>query len=91
MEMRHEETIVASVFTTKFCNTVCDSQTQQEWNTGDNPQDQQANPTNTTTQRPFSLMLQFLRIFLLIYHSVKWQEVLQTTGQSKFDDLDLCD
>ena len=64
---------------------------QQEWSAGDNPQDQPANLSGPTTQSPFSLMLQFFRIFLLIYHSVKWDEVMQTTGQSKFDDLDLCD
>jgi hypothetical protein len=89
MEMRHEENIVAWVFRDKLSES--QTQQQQECSTGDDPQDQQVNPTGPTSQRPFSLVLQFLRIFLLIYHSVKWDEVMQTTGQSKFDDLDLCD
>ena len=103
MEMRREDNFVNTVFRAKFCSSsACDGQTQhqqqhqqqelqQQCSAGDNPQDQPANLSGPTTQSPFSLMLQFFRIFLLIYHSVKWDEVMQTTGQSKFDDLDLCD
>ena len=106
MEMRREESFVTSVFRAKFCSietSVCDSRTRAEQqhhaeqhhagqqHAGDDPQDERVKPAEPTAQSPFSLLLQFFRIFLLIYHSVKWNEVMQTTGQSKYDDLDLCD
>lgn len=82
----------STIFQAKFFDVDVDndqlwsdeSETSRRWNVVD----------DESRRKRFSYLLQVFRIFLLVYHSVTWNDVLRTTGVSreqKYEELDVCD
>jgi hypothetical protein len=99
MELRRQDEYSS---TTIFQNTenfykLSETSGQDPWTDDDDQGDvPNVKVAETPCLSPFSVLLQFFRIFLLVYHSVKWNEIQQTTGQSRqqsksYEDFDLCE
>jgi hypothetical protein len=90
MEVR--QTNFSSILQTKFC----DVETGRLWSVDNNDNDETSPSRNVVEERrnKFSYLLHIFRIFLLVYHSVTWNQVLETTGESrqqKYEEIDVCD
>ncbi len=99
MELRREEEYSSVTIFDNSDNFFKLSETarREPW-TNDNDQGDipEVRVVERASSSQFSALLQFFRIFLLIYHSIKWDEVQQTTGQSRqqskyYEDFGLCD
>ena len=98
MELRREEEYSATIFQNSENFFKLSEPTGREpWTHDDDQGDvPEVRVAETPSPSPFSALLQFFRIFLLVYHSIKWDEIQQTTGQSRqqskhYEDFDLCE
>jgi len=94
MELRREESSL-TIFDNFF--KLSETARREPWTDDDDQGDvPEVRVAVAASSSPFSVLLHFFRIFLLVYHSIKWDEVKQTTGQSRqhskyYEDFDLCE